>query len=180
MTPAVGDMLAELIAELFYEQHSAAHSHPTTPKPSAGDIAKVDGLMKSGASFQDLKACMRWLFLTDQGRKSKWFEGESAVSSVPGFVNAHTPLMIRVLKHMPATVAGSSGASSSSFTTREGADHIASQKDPTSVDEFYRITGEERPSDDNREMYAPPDLKVVAGPETVRLALVESAEGDSE
>jgi len=158
------------LCEMFYEQQARHLDKPTVAAPSRWDVADVAALLEGGVSFAEAKSTLVFVWRADTS--NYWAD---RLSTAQDWVTAFDTLHERVCKTMPPGRANATAATSAAH--RVGADHIRSQEDTTSIDGFYEASGEERPSDDAREMYQPPQLESVpTGPDVARKALKELGE----
>jgi len=159
------------LCEMFYEQQARHLSKPAV-SPSRWDVEAVSKLIhpQSGVSFDEAKTTLVFVWRAD---RTNYWAGQ--LSTAQDWVRAFDTLHERVCKTMPSA---RTTASDDSPAGRVGVDHIRAQNDKSSVEAFYDATGEERPSDDAREMYQPPQLESVpTGPDIARQTLKEL--GDS-
>lgn len=143
MKPAHEAKRPRLVCDMFVELQARAlgKDHPATVTDR--DVQIIVDLMTEGVSFVELKHALRWLFLTPQG-VGYW---GTKIGTVRDFVNAYDTIAVRVDKHFDRPPVVKVGSGGGAVAPRLGADHIRQQSDVSSVDEFYRITGEPRPTD---------------------------------
>ena len=178
MKPEHDAQRPRLIAEMFNELHAQHHGGTSAPNPKPWETDKIRALMNNGVTFHELKAGLRWLFCTEKGRESKWLTPEHGISTIGGFVNAWDAIAIRVDKDMGAWRAGSGPHAASKrpgdIQAATGQKALTADQQEASRRAGLAAAGEhdERPSDDNRQMYR--------GPDTARRALRAVQEGDTE